>query len=608
MSNNVIVVGGGLTGLSAAHTVLERGGSVVLVDKNSFLGGNSTKATSGMNGTLTSTQIKLGIPDSPAIFYEDSAKSARDLITPALTKVLTYNSGSAVEWVQEKFGVDLSLVSRLGGHSQPRTHRGKEKFPGMTITYALMEKLEDLAVSMPNRVRIVKKAKVEKLVQDDKGTVIGVEFTDETGAKKIEYGPVILSTGGYAADFTETSLIKKYRPELMHLPTTNGEHSTGDGIKMTEAIGGAAIHMEKIQVHPTGLVDPLEPDAKVKFLAAEALRGVGGLLLTADGVRFCDELGHRDYVTGEMWKNKGPFRLVLNSKGANEIIWHCKHYQGRGLMKHFKTGAALASEMGITSSTLDATFKKYNGIATSKNDPYGKKFFHNLPFDMNDEFYVAIVTPVLHFTMGGIKINEHSEVLNSAGQKIKGLFASGECAGGVHGANRLGGSSLLGCVVYGRVSGDTASSYLMEQLAAGTAARRVAGVAGHLGGPSITINHQGLNLSINFDGAAPSISTGAVAAAPAAAAAAPAAAPAKAAMKEYTAAEIAQHSTEKDCWVSVNGRVLNVTNFLKDHPGGKKAIMIYAGRDATEEFNMMHAETVIDKYAPETVIGTTNKH
>jgi flavocytochrome c len=604
MSTSVIIVGGGLTGLSAAHTVLERGGSVVVVDKNSFFGGNSTKATSGMNGTLTSTQIKLGIPDTPAIFYDDSAKSARDLITPSLTKVLTYQSGSAVEWVQDKFGVDLSLVSRLGGHSQPRTHRGKEKFPGMTITYGLMEKLEDLAVSMPNRVRIIKKANVQRLLTED-SSVIGVEYTDEGGVKKNEYGPVILATGGYAADFGETSLIKKYRPELFDLPTTNGEHSTGDGIKMTTAIGGASIHMDMIQVHPTGLVDPSEPQAKVKFLAAEALRGCGGILLTADGVRFCDELGHRDYVTGEMWKNKGPFRLVLNSKGSNEIIWHCKHYKGRGLMKHFKSGADLAKEMGVSKSTLDETFKKYSDIAKSKNDPYGKKFFHNTPFEINDEFYVAIVTPVLHFTMGGIKINDMSEVLNADGNKIPGLYAAGECAGGVHGANRLGGSSLLGCVVYGRVSGDSAASYLMQQLTSASAARRIGAISGHLGGPQISINHQGMSLSISFDGAAGASVPSTTAAPPVSTAAAPRAQPTPAAsLKEINLEEVGKHTSEKDCWVVVAGKVLNVTDFLKDHPGGKKAIMIYAGRDATEEFDMMHSRDVIEKYAPYTVIGT----
>ena len=158
--------------------------------------------------------------------------------------------------------------------------------------------------------------------------------------------------------------------------------------------------MEKVQVHPTGLVDPREPDAKVKFLAAEALRGVGGLLLQAEGKRFCDELGHRDYVTGMMWENKFPIRLVLNTAASKEIEWHCKHYVGRGLMKHFKNGEELAKEIGIPPSELQKTFDDYNLIAEGKvKDPWGKKYFQNVPIKMNQDFHVALMAPVLHYTM-----------------------------------------------------------------------------------------------------------------------------------------------------------------------------------------------------------------
>jgi len=199
-------------------------------------------------------------------------------------------------------------------------------------------------------------------------------------------------------------------------------------------------------------------------LAAEALRGVGGLLLDKFGKRFADELGTRDYVTGEMNKNKGPFRLVLNGKGTKEIEWHCKHYVGRGLMKHFSSGAALAKEMGISVDSLKQTFEMYNQHAQIQKDPFGKKYYQNGPFVMNDEFHVAIVTPVVHYCMGGLKIDPESRILHTNGEAIGGLFAAGECAGGVHGLNRLGGSGLLGCVVYGRVAGDSASKYLFNQL------------------------------------------------------------------------------------------------------------------------------------------------
>ncbi|KAK9766609.1 Osmotic growth protein [Basidiobolus ranarum] len=620
MQNKVIVVGGGLSGLSAAHTIYEAGGNVMVIDKSSFFGGNSTKATSGINGALTKTQKELGIKDSVEAFYDDTAKSARDLIRPELVKVLTGNSASAVEWLQSRFNLDLSLVARLGGHSFPRTHRGKERFPGMTITYALMEKLEEISRAEPQRVQCVTKAQVTRLIKDDNGGVIGVEYQKKSGEKLTEYGPVILATGGYAADFTPNSLIKKYRPEFIDLPTTNGEYSTGDGHKMVMEIGGNTVDLEKIQVHPTGLVDPKEPDAKVKFLAAEALRGVGGILVNGEGKRFCDELGHRDYVTGEMWKSKFPIRLVLNEAASKEIEWHCKHYVGRGLMKKFKNGQELAKEIGCSVDTLAKTLSDYNGFAKNKNDPYGKKFFHGVPINMNEEFHVALMTPVLHYTMGGVEIDPASNVKGPQGN-IPGLFACGELAGGVHGANRLGGSSLLGCVVFGRVAGNSAAKYISEHPTLQgnnnqVATRRLLNIAGQLG-TQIAINlvpeQNRLQLEIVWDGQGQNSPNGSSyqpqnnqqssnQAPPAQESKAP-----EAKDKIYKMEEVAKHNTKDDCWVIVNGQVLDVTNFLSDHPGGAKAILLFAGRDATEEFNMLHKPDVVDKYSPESIIGVLAK-
>ncbi|KAF8909852.1 Flavocytochrome c [Mucidula mucida] len=583
---SVIVVGGGLAGLSAAHTLLERGASVLMLDKQGFMGGNSTKATSGINGAGTQTQQENNIPDNAKIFFDDTKKSARELARDDLIRVLTGRSGDAVNWLQDKFQLDLSKVARLGGHSQPRTHRGGAQFPGMVITYAQMERLEDLAVSDPARVKILKKARVTKLIKEGE-VVVGVEYTH--GGKTLSaYGPVILATGGYAADFSEDSLLKKHRPEYYNLPTTNGDHCTGDGHKMAMNIGAAGIDMEKVQVHPTGLVDPNEPEAKVKFLAAEALRGVGGLLLDNEGKRFVDELQHRDFVTGKMWENgKFPIRLVLNGRASKDIEWHCKHYVGRGLMKRFDSGDALAKEFGLSPSVLKKTFEDYNASVRSKKDPFGKKFFSG-EWSYDDFFHVAVMTPVLHYTMGGLEIDDESRVVSSSGKPIPGLFAAGEVAGGVHGANRLGGSSLLGCVVFGRVSGDSAAKYLLLQ-ASETIAKaggRVSQLAGQLGGFSSTPTTP----------AAPS-------------------SPPSSQIKSdtsskggaYSAEEVAKHKTKDDCWVIVDGQVLDVTTFLPDHPGGEKAILLYGGRDATEEFNMLHDPKVIPRYAPDSVIGTLKK-
>merc|ERR1719188_1465575 len=323
-ANQAIVVGGGLAGMSAANTLIESGVGVVLLDKSSFCGGNSSKATSGINGAGTKTQKEKGVPDNADTFIADTLKGGAK--KPELAKVLCANSAADVDWLMDKFDLDLSLLARLGGHSQPRTHRGKERFPGMTITYALIQMLEKVA-EKTDRARIITKAEVFNLLRNGKA-VVGCEY--RKGGKVFkEFGPVVFCSGGFGADFGANSLLATYRPDLLHLPTTNGEHCTGDAIKMGEAIGAASLDLEWVQVHPTGLVKPDDPDAKVKFLAAEALRGVGGLVFDANGKRFANELGRRDYVTGEMWKNKPPFRLCLNKAASDEIIWHCKHYTGR---------------------------------------------------------------------------------------------------------------------------------------------------------------------------------------------------------------------------------------------------------------------------------------
>ncbi|CDR45974.1 RHTO0S11e07008g1_1 [Rhodotorula toruloides] len=625
----VIVVGAGLSGLSAAHTLYEKGGNVLVLEKNPFAGGNSTKATSGINGAGTKAQQALGIKDSAAAFFADTKKSARDLARDDLIEVLTGKSADAVNWLCDRFNLDLSKVSRLGGHSFERTHRGGEQFPGMTITYALMEKLEDLAESDPTRVKILKKANVRKLVKDgDK--VVGCEY-EYQGKQHTAHGPVILATGGYAADFAQDGLLAKYRPELLKLSTTNGDHCQGDGQKMAMAIGANGIDLEKVQVHPTGLVDPREPDAKVKFLAAEALRGVGGLLVNKEGDRFADELGHRDYVTGRIWEdNKRPVRLVLNGQAGKEIEWHCKHYVGRGLMKKFDTVADIAKEMGIEASKLQKTFNEYMEICEGKRqDPFGKKFFHNTNWKNEaGPFFVAQMEPVLHYTMGGLEIDPRSMVLDSNKKPIEGLFASGEIAGGVHGANRLGGSSLLGCVVFGRVAGDSAASYLLKSLSSGSGAvARLGQVNNHLAPPSTTItidpSTQQVHLTLNWSGQGQGQAQGSagdvkpqgestaqqpaneVSTAVKQDEETKAGGGEKAAeQKEYSLDEVAKHNTKDDIWIAVNGQVLNVTNFLNDHPGGAKALLLYAGKEASEEFNMLHDPKVVSRYAPDTVIGT----
>merc|ERR1712113_123353 len=138
-----------------------------------------------------------------------------------------------------------------------------------------------------------------------------------------------------------------------------------------------------------------------RWLAAGALRGAGAIILDRDGNRFVDELGHRDHVTGRMWKhNKAPYRLILNGASAKKIAWHCEHYKGRGLMKEYHGTAQLAQDMGVSTDTLARTFAQYTKTgeeckAKQTKDQFGKEpyNFFSLPWQPNDTFFVAEIGP-----------------------------------------------------------------------------------------------------------------------------------------------------------------------------------------------------------------------
>ena len=292
--------------------------------------------------------------------------------------------------------------------------------------------------------------------------------------------------------------------------------------------------------------------------------------------------------------------------------------------------------MASPPSTLAQTFADYNRAAQTQSCPYGKKFFHNLPLEMNDTtFHVAIVTTVVHYTMGGLAINAESQVVNDRGIPVVGLYAAGEVAGGIHGRNRLGGNSLLDCVVFGRVAGDSVSKHLLSSalktlraggpLSTDAALNRVSNIHAHVN-PNMRIavepmegGKQGVHINVQLDAAggggggggamfsppAAAVDHGAARPAPPPMAAKAPAPGGGGGARTFTEDEITKHNAEGDCWCIIEGKVYDLTSFLPDHPGGKKAIMLFAGKDATEEFNMLHPPNVIKKYLPpEALLGT----
>lgn len=285
---DAIVVGSGLAGLTAALNILDRGGQVVILEKEHLLGGNSNKASSGINGCCFGD----GDPqDSVYSFQNDTVRSAGTSAQLELIKTLVNNSASAVTWLKERVGVDLSLRAQLGGHSHKRTHRPKNGMVGAEIIYGMQKAVK--AYEKLGKVNIMVDSKVVGLLKED-GRVVGVEYKKtETEASKETASPafqllaenVILATGGFAADRSSSSLLSQYRPELMNMAATAGEFSTGDGITLATSLGAGLVDMDKVQIHPTGWVDPADPKKKSKVLAAELMRGVGGILINKAGKR-----------------------------------------------------------------------------------------------------------------------------------------------------------------------------------------------------------------------------------------------------------------------------------------------------------------------------------
>ncbi|KAI1130852.1 FAD binding domain-containing protein [Nemania abortiva] len=484
MSKPVITVGSGLAGLSAAYEALKAGAKVHMLERAPKPGGNSIKASSGINGAGTRFQKDKDITgDSSAKFFEDSTKSAGTRLLSQtggvlseeprreLIEILAAQSADAVNWLADDVGVDLRTVAQLGGHSIARTHRGASgPPPGAAIVGALLKKL-----TADPGFTLTTSANVEALtVSSETGAVTGVRYTvadadGKTGETQEISGPVIFATGGFAGD--AHGLLAKHRPDLAGMPSTNDARPGSHGLLADAAVGAAFVDMDSVQIHPTGFVDPKDPVAGYKFLAAEALRGEGGILLTSEGGRFVNEMERRDVasaaimalpprsVQGEDASVRQWDVTLLLDPGASEAAGsHLGFYIFKGLMQKVKV-------KDLPPDVIAAVDKYAAAVAAGRDDEFGRKTFGHwrLPSgEANREEEVAIgtVTPVTHFTMGGVAFNAKTQVLKRKGDAlvpVDGVWAAGEITGGIHGDNRLGGSSLLECAVFGRIAGSEAA-------------------------------------------------------------------------------------------------------------------------------------------------------
>eukprot|EP01059_Diplonema_ambulator_P001791 TRINITY_DN11515_c0_g1_i2.p1 TRINITY_DN11515_c0_g1~~TRINITY_DN11515_c0_g1_i2.p1 ORF type:complete len:1049 (+),score=253.63 TRINITY_DN11515_c0_g1_i2:74-3220(+) len=550
---DAIIVGGGLAGLTAALVLLDSGATVIIVDKEAFLGGNSAKASSGINGVAEADGLTHD-GDTMAAFKEDVVKSAGFASSTPLIDAFISGAGEAVLFLRDRVGMDLNKVVQMGGHSKPRTYRPAHGMAGAEITMALNALIEKFVKT--GQCKIMKKTKAVELVPDDnrgvKGVVVEDLKTQQRTALKTQH--VLLATGGFALG-GKGSLLEHYRPDLVSFSTTNGKWCTGDGHMMASAppFNGNLIDMEDVQVHPTGFIDPKHPDATTKTLSAELLRGFGGLLLLQNGSRFVNELDTRAAVTAAMIENSPKnlsFTLLVHEGAAVHADKHIPVYEQKGLMSKYNDVPSLAEHLALPPPTLISTIEQYNADAERGQDAFGKTHFNNVPVDTEGYFYAGQVTPVLHYTMGGVQVDGNSRVVGKNGV-VEGLYAAGELAGGLHGKNRLGGNALTECVVFGRVAANHIVSKLKEKGVKQTTEASPAPEAE--ADPSQRI---------------------------------------------ISKEELAQHASPDSLWVALHGMVYDLTDFAEEHPAGPEAITKVAGMDGTKTFADAHSEATLAVFTP----------
>lgn len=464
---DTIIIGSGLAGLTAAIQLFQLAPSskILMLEKEAYLGGNSAKATSGINLLDTPIQQKNNIDDTFGLFYDDTMKSSKNLSVPSLVEVLVNDSRAAFKFITD-LNVDLSLISLLGGHSKARTHRPSSAPVGFTLTSKFTE-----FIKKSTSIKILLNTTADDFVFHDK-RVSGVSAfdTNQPHIKKKYFGnSVVLATGGYAHDFSDKSLLTEFVPQLYNFPTTNGPQAEGRGVKMGRKIGAGLVHMDQVQLHPTGFIDQNDYFGKKKILAPELIRGVGGILINHKGERFCNELGTRDYVKDailehcEKKQSQYEALLIINEAGRTEYGKNINFYIGKGYMKPYSSFQALSSQFNIPFEGLREMVETYNACADGeKKDAFGKTVFQT-KFKLDETLYAGLITPSLHYTMGGLKINEKGQVLRENGEVIEGLYGAGEVTGGVHGGNRLAANSLLECVVFGRVVGKELARFNEEK-------------------------------------------------------------------------------------------------------------------------------------------------
>lgn len=444
-SYDVVIIGSGGTGLAAAIQANELGMKVAVLEKEEELGGNTNRASSGMNAAETNVQLKHGVIDNVADFYHETYKDGGRLNDKDMLGYFVYHTAPAVDWLADH-DIKLDDITVTGGMSKKRTHRPASMAP---IGGFLVKSL--LGVVAKENIPVFNNTKVTKLLQAADGRIKGVEVKSGDLTKKVDAKAVILATGGFGAS---KEYIERFRPDLKDYKTTNQPGATGDGLKLAENVGAELMQMNLVQVHPT-----VQQDHPHVYLIGEAVRGEGAILVNAQGERFVNELNTRKIVSNAITALPEHSAYLIFDQGIRDRAKAIEFYDKTGLVVHGDTIEELAQNLNMDPTTLKATVNTWNQAVSSHDD---EQFHRTTGMDRGitkPGFFAIHIAPAIHYTMGGIHITPKTQVLDGNGDIIKGLYAAGEVAGGLHGNNRVGGNSIAETIVFGRQAGQQVTLY-----------------------------------------------------------------------------------------------------------------------------------------------------
>ena len=446
---DVVIVGAGGAGLTAAAQAAEDGAKVIVVEKMPIVGGNSLKATGGMNAAGTQYQAALGITDSGVEeFIEDTMNGGHQINDLSLVTEMAEKSSDAIDWLTS-IGAPLPKVAATGGTTHKYLHEPED---GSAVGSYLVEKLNAQAEKLG--VEIMLNTEATEVLTDN-GAAVGIKAESKEHSYTINAKSVIIAAGGFGANF---DMLASYNPSLANAVTTNHVGATGDGILMAEEIGADTVDMDQIQLHPTVYQE-------TGLLVSESVRSMGAILVNSEGKRFCNDMSTRDAVSNAELEQPGAYSYIIFDQRIVDDLKSCQKYIKNGLTVSADSYEELANLMGLEGDAITnfvQTMDTWNAsVAAGEDKEFGRN--NGMDGDLSTAPYYAIkVAPGIHHTMGGLKINTETEVLDTNGNAIPGLYAAGETTGGVHGGNRIGGNAVCDFVVFGRIAGTNAAAYAKQ--------------------------------------------------------------------------------------------------------------------------------------------------